>query len=172
VTYYTDLKVVLGYITNESCRFYVYVTNQVHLIRSLSTPEQWRYVESKENPADLATCGVPPDKLMESTWLRGPGFLKSPEGTPRVEETFTLNASDPDVRKGVLRAKVTMDKGGKESDVWAKRFQRFSSLSSLQRAVANLSVVAREFYTMHRIGIIFFRFFISTCSCCTKKLMQ
>ena len=102
-----------------------------------------------------------------SQWIK-----EAKNQTYRAEETFTLNASDPDVRKGVLRAKVTMDKGGKESDVWAKRFQRFSSLSSLQRAVANLSVVAREFYTMHRIGIIFFRFFISTCSCCTKKLMQ
>lgn len=137
VTYYTDSKVVLGYITNESRRFYVYVANQVQLIRSLSTPEQWRYVESEQNPADLAMRGVPPDKLMESTWLRGPGFLKRPQGTPHV--------SDPEVRKGVLRAKVTMDKGGKEPDVWAKRFQRFSSLRSLQRAVANLIIVAREF---------------------------
>ena len=67
VTYCTDSKVVLGYITNESRRFYVYVANRVQLIRSLSTPEQWRYVESEQNPADLATCGVPPDKIMEST---------------------------------------------------------------------------------------------------------
>ena len=145
VTYYTDSKVVLGYISNESRRFHVYVANRVQLIRSLSTPEQWRYVESEQNPADLATRGVPPDKLMESTWLRGPGFLKKPESTPRADETFTLSVSDPEVRKGVLSTKVTMDKGGKEPDLWEKRFQRFSSLRSLQRAVANLIVVAREF---------------------------
>ena len=54
---------------------------------------------------------------MASTCLRRPGFLKRPEGTPRADETFTLNTSDPEVRKGVLRAKVTMDKGGKEPDV-------------------------------------------------------
>ena len=39
VTYYTDSKVVLGYITNESKRFYVYVANRVQLIRSLSSPD-------------------------------------------------------------------------------------------------------------------------------------
>ena len=39
VIYYTDSKVVLGCIANES-RFYVYVANRVQLIRSLSTPEQ------------------------------------------------------------------------------------------------------------------------------------
>jgi hypothetical protein len=32
VTYYTDSKVVLGYITNESKCFYVYVANRVQLI--------------------------------------------------------------------------------------------------------------------------------------------
>ena len=42
VAYYTDSKVVLGYIANESRRFYVYVANRVQIIRSLSTPEQWR----------------------------------------------------------------------------------------------------------------------------------
>ena len=44
VTYYTDSKVVLGYITNESRRFYVYVANRVELIRSMSTLEQWRLI--------------------------------------------------------------------------------------------------------------------------------
>ena len=75
---------VLGYITNESRRFYIYVANRVYLIRSLSTREQWRYVESKQNPADLATRGVPTNKLMELSWLKGPGFLKKPESTPKL----------------------------------------------------------------------------------------
>ena len=82
VIYYTDSKVVLGYIANESRRFFFYVANRVQLIRSLSTPEQWRYVESEQNPADLATHGVPPDKLIVSSWLKGPEFLKKPESTP------------------------------------------------------------------------------------------
>ena len=75
---------VLGYIANESRQFYVYLANRVQLIRSLSTPEQWRYVESEQNPADLATHGVPTNKLMESSWLKGPEFLKKPESTPKL----------------------------------------------------------------------------------------
>ena len=75
---------VLGYIANESRQFYIYVANRVQLIRSLSTPEQWRYVESEQNPADLATRGVPTNKLMESSWLKGPEFLKKPESTPKL----------------------------------------------------------------------------------------
>ena len=144
VIYYTDWKVVLGYIANESRRFYVYVANRVQLIRSLSTPEQWRYVESEQNPADLATRSIPPDKLIESSWLKGLEFLKKPESTPQANETFTLSTSDPEVRKGVLSAKVKTDED-KELNLGAERFEKFSLLKSLQRAVANLIMVVRDF---------------------------
>ncbi|KAK3735289.1 hypothetical protein QZH41_010582, partial [Actinostola sp. cb2023] len=40
VTYYTDSRVVLGYLSNETRRFYVYVSNRVEQIRKSSTPEQ------------------------------------------------------------------------------------------------------------------------------------
>ena len=50
--YWTDSKVVLGYIYNESRRFHVYVANRVQLIQDLSSPSQWRFVNSAENPAD------------------------------------------------------------------------------------------------------------------------
>ena len=37
VTFFTDSKVVLGYIQNESRHFYIYVANRVQLIRNTST---------------------------------------------------------------------------------------------------------------------------------------
>ncbi|KAK2568828.1 hypothetical protein P5673_006873, partial [Acropora cervicornis] len=55
VAYYTDSRVLLGYIRNETRRFYVYVSNRVERIRKSSSPEQWYYVPSHQNPADLAT---------------------------------------------------------------------------------------------------------------------
>ena len=44
VTYYSDNKFMLDYITNESRRFYVYVSNRVERIRRSSAPHQWKYV--------------------------------------------------------------------------------------------------------------------------------
>ena len=41
ILFYSDSKVVLGYIQNESRRFYIYVTNRVQIIRSISSPSQW-----------------------------------------------------------------------------------------------------------------------------------
>ncbi|XP_022808944.1 uncharacterized protein LOC111345925 [Stylophora pistillata] len=58
ITYYSDSRVVLGYITNESRRFYVYVSNRVERIRRASNPEQWRYVLTQQNPADPAARSV------------------------------------------------------------------------------------------------------------------
>ncbi|KAI3354706.1 hypothetical protein L3Q82_019198 [Scortum barcoo] len=45
---FTDSKVVLGYINNESQRFYVYVHNHVSTYTS-THPEQWRYVPTEKN---------------------------------------------------------------------------------------------------------------------------
>ncbi|KAK3107294.1 hypothetical protein FSP39_011277 [Pinctada imbricata] len=39
--FYTDSKVSLGYISNETRRFHVYVSNRVSRIRAFCCPEQW-----------------------------------------------------------------------------------------------------------------------------------
>lgn len=40
VIFYTDSKVVLGYVKNETRRFRAYVANRVQLIRDASEPHQ------------------------------------------------------------------------------------------------------------------------------------
>ena len=49
--YYSDSKVVLGYIQNESRGFYVH---------NATAPSQGRYIDTARNPADLATLCVTP----------------------------------------------------------------------------------------------------------------
>lgn len=144
VTYYTDSNVVLGYITNESRRFYVYVANRVQLIRSVSTPDQWRHVESERNPADLPTRGVHPSKLMESDWLHGPTFLRSGADIPMSSEIDPVSEKDPELRKDITTCK-TKFVNGKPRGLGTNRFSRFSSLASLQRAIASLIVKIKEF---------------------------
>lgn len=57
VMYYTDSNVVLGYICNESRRFYTYVANRVERIRKVTTPCQWNYVPNDRNPRNkMSTC--------------------------------------------------------------------------------------------------------------------
>lgn len=40
--YWTDSKVVLGYINNDARRFHVFVANRIQRIRSSTEPSQWR----------------------------------------------------------------------------------------------------------------------------------
>ena len=81
---------------------------------------------------------------METSWLSGLDFLRKAESTPQAHEIFELSTSDPEVRKEVSSAKVKTTKE-KRSDLGAERFEKFSSLKSLQRVITNLIVVAREF---------------------------
>jgi hypothetical protein len=76
ITYYSDSKVVLGYIANETRRFYIYVSNRVERIRKSSSPEEWRYFPTHLNPADCATRSVKSNELDNSMWLSGPKFLR------------------------------------------------------------------------------------------------
>lgn len=74
-TFWTDSKVVLGYIKNESRRFHVFVANRVQQIRDRTNPTQWNYVPTAENPADEGSRGLTAKELISSMWLRGPDFL-------------------------------------------------------------------------------------------------
>lgn len=53
------------------------------MIQDASEPEQWRYIETSTNPADLATRGITVKALLESNWLCGPHFLKLERQFPR-----------------------------------------------------------------------------------------
>ena len=137
---------------NESRRFYTYVANRVQIIRSLSRPDQWRYVESSQSPADQATRGLRPTALANSLWINGPDFLRANGSTaPPSDISADLGSSDPEVRK-VQVAKVdtnTRPKGYLESS----RFTRFSTYKSLRRAIAKLIMKVRDFKRRKYTGV-------------------
>lgn len=74
-TYWTDSKVVLGYIANEARRFHVFVANRVEHIKQSTESAQWRYVTSEDNPADHASRGLTAEQLIDSNWFKGPDLL-------------------------------------------------------------------------------------------------
>ena len=48
--FWTDSRVVLGYINNEAKRFHVYVANRVQQIRDLTDPNAWFVRRHKQQP--------------------------------------------------------------------------------------------------------------------------
>lgn len=98
--FYTDSQVVLGYIKNDARRFHVFVANRVQQIRDNSTPDQWKYIETKENPADESSRGLSPRDLIDSRWLNGPPFLWQRELPNRNDDVnLDISPDDPEVKK-------------------------------------------------------------------------
>lgn len=142
VTYFSDSKVVLGYIYNETRRFYVYVSNRVLRIRRSSHPDQWRYVSTHQNPADHATRSVHAGHLKDTNWLSGPEFLSRAEPST-AENTNDLvdPGTDPDIRP--LVSALSTAASPKQLD--SQRFAKFSTWKLLTRAVTLIIHIARHF---------------------------
>ena len=76
IRYYTDSKVVLGYINNKTKTFARYVSSRINRILQVTRSSQWSYVESSKNPADIATRVHTPQQLKASQWFTGPDYLR------------------------------------------------------------------------------------------------
>ena len=138
VQYHTDSVTVLRYISNEQKRFQVFVANRVQTIRNLSDPSQWKYVDTKENPADDASRGLDAQALSEQQrWLRGPRFLWQPEKDWPTQPSSLgeISNEDPEIKRQV-NACVTTTTDLSPASAITKLFQHFSDWYRLKKAVA------------------------------------
>ena len=133
-TYWTDSTTVLKYIRNEKRRFHVFVANRVQTIREVTNHEQWKYVETKINPADDASRGLKGYELTKQhRWITGPNFLWLPESEwPQLPcDLDDVSADDPEVKKVLVHS---LDVS--ESSDLLTRLTRFSDWQRMKRSVA------------------------------------
>ena len=139
--FWTDSKVVLGYIANESRRFHVFVANRVQEIQENTSVDQWKYVESKQNPADEASRGLKTQELLNSRWITGPEFLWENENhfINNGGQDHEVQENDPEVKKSVAMATTAstqIAQAHSEKVSLAKRVEYFSDWFRAKRAVA------------------------------------
>ncbi|XP_048759484.2 uncharacterized protein LOC125669080 [Ostrea edulis] len=139
--FYSNSQVVLGYITNETRRFYVYVGNRVSRIRSSSNPDQWHYVPTDQNPADLATRGLKPFMLRDSLWLKRPSFLFQEGQSQKQDFNLIQPDSDQEIRPEVQNLKVTT---APTTGLDTKRFARFTDWRTLLTVIRLIKQVLRN----------------------------
>ncbi|XP_048248048.1 uncharacterized protein LOC125377955 [Haliotis rufescens] len=145
--FFTDSRVVLGYICNEKRRFHVYVANRIDRIRQSSQPKQWNYVPSNINPADQATRSVTSLCYSDSLWLRGPDVL-SQSDTSDMCDSQLFSLVDPDNDKEVraeLKSTKTSVSIAAPQQLATDRFTRFSSWKKLVKTISHLKHIARSF---------------------------
>ena len=110
-TFWTDSKVVLGYINNTK-KFKIFLANQIQQIHEGSNVSQWRYVPSKMNPADDASRGLYANKNTSSSkWFKGPEFLWYNETSWSAERTEANTDEDPEVKHLLIVNRITENYG-------------------------------------------------------------
>ena len=108
-TFWSDSKVALSYIRCESHRLHVFVANRVAHIISNTAVDQWKYVPTGENPADVLSRGCSP-KAMPKMWNHGPDFLLQHKHrwSLDVPKSHEVSLDDPEVKRVTSNMIVTV----------------------------------------------------------------
>ncbi|XP_030834543.1 uncharacterized protein LOC115921321 [Strongylocentrotus purpuratus] len=134
--FWTDSKVVLGYLYNQSKRFHMFVANRVDCILRTTSCSQWNYVTSGDNPADYASRGLTTEELLSSNWLGGPDFLWESE-VAKQDVTLEVSPDDVEVKSSTVHTVMSKTKISTFTS-FEDRLNRFAMLDSAIRAVAVL----------------------------------
>jgi len=129
---WTDSTVVLGWLNSHNKRLKTYVANRVSQILEITQTNQWRHVRTNENPADIASRGVKPSQLLNSTfWWNGPEWLTQDDKKWSISALPDEEDTLPEI-KPVQLALISIDSS---KDL----LQYYSSWKRLVRAIAWLS---------------------------------
>ena len=134
--FWTDSQTVLRYIHNTTARFQTFVANRLAVIQDGSTPDQWHYVKSSLNPADLCSRGMKVQELLSSDeWKSGPEFLlMSEEVWPKTPDMSHDGKDEQlEIKKTCMVGLVTPEE---EVSTVHKLINHFSDWTRLRRAVA------------------------------------
>lgn len=139
VKFFTDSRIVLGYIHNQTRRFHTYVANRVQRIRQHSDPEQWNYISTEDNPADVGSRGVLANELTQSLWFQGPSYLQI-DKTEKEDYSLVNPDNDSEIKNvNVISQKMCI----KTFEVY-KKIEKFSSWTSMVRAFTVLRRAVRK----------------------------
>lgn len=121
---WTDASVALSWIRAYPSRWKVFVANRVAEIQQLVPPHHWKYVSTKDNPADAATQGITPKELAGlDLWWSGPAWL----ATSNYSVVEPLNV-DSGAQNDELRTVVSHLTRTKEENAILSRFSSSTRL--------------------------------------------
>ena len=108
---WSDSTTVLTWLKSESCHYKVFVGIRMAEIQELTGSDDWRYVDSPNNPADALTHGKKLCDLAQTNcWTTGSLFLRKPETcwpvSPDVAHSSPLTDST-ELKKAALCLNVS-----------------------------------------------------------------
>ena len=137
--FYTDSYIVLSYIQNSSQRFTRYVERRIDVILQHSSPQDWSYVSTLDNPADLASRPQAPSTLLASRWFSGPAFLQDSSFLP-VPSSVALDSQHPlPEQKDDVKILVTLSQQACLFSSLLSRKTKFAQLVNVVKYVIKFS---------------------------------
>ncbi|KAF8795046.1 hypothetical protein HNY73_002944 [Argiope bruennichi] len=92
---WSDSKVVLSWLVDHPRRWKLFVANRTSEILDVIPYQQWIYIPSKENPADIPSRGIDSKLLQNSSLWHGPSFLKLNSSNRPLQSSIS-NETDND----------------------------------------------------------------------------
>ncbi|XP_062704188.1 uncharacterized protein LOC134286572 [Aedes albopictus] len=129
---WTDSQIVLAWLKKPLTSLQVFVRNRIGKIQELAGPlsAQWKYISTKENPADIVSRGQLPEALRTNDlWWTGPKFLQSVEYEAEIPADLPDDVI-PEIRATPIIAALAINQD--ELPV----FSKYSSFRKLQRVTA------------------------------------
>ncbi|XP_071948684.1 uncharacterized protein [Antedon mediterranea] len=152
--FWTDSKVVLGYIQNVATRYQMFVGNRVQQIHDQTDVDDWHYINSLDNPSDEASRGLTTLKfLTTSKWIGVPDFLKQ-DGELKclrqnaVDEEATKLVSTEFKRSFAVTAVITS-----KNDVIGRIIKKFSKWKMVKIVIARLLNLKTRLITAAKIKL-------------------
>lgn len=127
--FWSDSRNVLCWIRSPK-QFKVFVAHRISEIRETTSPQDWRYVPSKLNPADHATKWKDCLDQTPCNWFTGPDFIREVD-TEWPEEPDNL----PPINEEILEIRCNVIAHDNSSSA-CPDITRFSSLNRLVRTQA------------------------------------
>ncbi|XP_055522667.1 uncharacterized protein LOC129716852 [Wyeomyia smithii] len=127
-----DSDTVVTWVKSDQRKFKPFVAHRIGKILSLTNHEEWRWVGTKENPADdLTKWGKETEIKSRSRWFLGPEFLYQDESKwPKQKRSMVENTKE--LRASVLLHHISLP-GGLE-----KIIERVSRWTVMVRTVATM----------------------------------
>ncbi|KAM0724699.1 Pro-Pol polyprotein [Formica fusca] len=127
--YWSDSTIALAWISHESNKWNTFVANRVSEIHRIANQVQWHHVKSQDNPADLLSRGINPEKLETmQIWWKGPAFLH--------HNTAMLPYECKNATEELPEARVSKSLAYHAVSQGSTIIERFSSFTRLKRAIA------------------------------------
>lgn len=139
--FWTDSRTVLNWIRSDPRKYKAFVAHRIGEIDELTEIDEWRWVPSKENPADDATRLNTFDMCYTARWFQGPEFLRQSKEQWPGQCNLKISPKTPveeEMKQEFVGTVTTIP------EMPLPHIQRFSQWKRLRRSTAWLIMLAEK----------------------------